>query len=102
MADPSGAARWRGRDVAEMNLRHACVHRAALARGWPAIWWKYAAAFADECTMAAGNFNHECAEAILERLGFNGLVLNAVDLCIGDIDAGALRRLALQIGSHER
>jgi hypothetical protein len=101
VADPSGAARWRGRDVAEMNLRHACVHRAALTRGWPALWWPYAAAFADECTMAAGNFNHECAEAILERLGFNGSALNAVDLCIGDIDAGALR-YALQQGSHER
>jgi hypothetical protein len=70
-----------------MNLRHACAYKASLARGAPATWWAFAAAFADECTMAGGNYNHECAEAILERLGFDGRALNAMDLCVGDTHA---------------
>jgi hypothetical protein len=87
VADPAGAARFRGRDVAEMNLRHACAYKASHARGVPATWWAYAASFADECTMAGGNYNHECAEAILERMGFDGRALNAMDLCVGDTHA---------------
>jgi hypothetical protein len=39
--------------------------------------------------MASGNYNHDCAEGVMERVGFSGKMLNAVDLCIGNIDAGA-------------
>lgn len=87
VADPVDATRVRGADVAAMNLRHACAAAAAAERGWTALWWSFAAAFARECTVASGNYNHDCAEAILERLGFDGSALNAMDLCVGDTSA---------------
>ena len=67
------------------DKRQLCVFQQASQRREPWLWWRFAAAYSEACTMANGRFGQpDCAEAVLLTLGLDGAAVNA---CMGDSDA---------------
>ena len=46
------------------NLRQLCVWKLGNDAGQPWHWWEYVTAFGEQCQMADGNYNEECAERV--------------------------------------
>ncbi|KAK9804303.1 hypothetical protein WJX72_005862 [[Myrmecia] bisecta] len=72
---------FKGWQVVEENKRQLCIFKQANEKSQPWLWWDYVAAFAEHCTMAANQFNADCAHQQLQALGLDA---SAVQQCMGD------------------
>jgi hypothetical protein len=91
--DPDGSIEkgYSGADIVAENLRQLCVFKLAAAAGRPWVWWDYVTRFGEECTMAAGKYGPECAEAVFAAVGGGKDWGSLADLhaCVGDVRADA-------------
>uniref|UniRef100_A0A0D6R212 EGF-like calcium-binding domain-containing protein n=1 Tax=Araucaria cunninghamii TaxID=56994 RepID=A0A0D6R212_ARACU len=77
---------YEGKDVVIENLRQLCVFRVANESGKPWLWWDYVTDFHLRCPMKDKKYNKECAEAVINSLGFP---VDKVLKCMGDPQADA-------------
>ncbi|KAL8509283.1 hypothetical protein ACS0TY_016471 [Phlomoides rotata] len=73
-----------GRDVVIQNLRQACFFKVAKENGRPWQWWDYVTDFSIRCPMREKKYNKECADRVIQSLGYD---VRKIDDCIGDIEA---------------
>ena len=64
--DPDGSITegYSGKDVLEYNIRQLCFSRVASKSGTPWLWWDYADALFERCSIKSGAFTQECAEEV--------------------------------------
>ena len=64
--DPDGDLRsgFSGKDVVEQNLRQLCGYKWADGAGKPWLWWRYAAANGEKCSMAANKYSMDCLRQV--------------------------------------
>lgn len=69
--DPDGSIEegYTGAEVVQENLRQLCVFKLGNETQQPWIWWEYVTKFGEECTMAASQYNKECAERVFQEIG---------------------------------
>ncbi|KAL7098874.1 hypothetical protein ACP275_09G046100 [Erythranthe tilingii] len=73
-----------GKDVVVQNLRQACFFHVAKQNGKPWHWWDYVTDFSIRCPMKQNMYNKECADRVIQSLGYD---VSKIDECIGDIEA---------------
>ena len=78
---------YNGSSVATENLRQICLFRELSGphHGAPWLWWDYSVHHVDHCKMTEGNFDEECADAVMTGLGLDAESVGRVKACVGDV-----------------
>ena len=59
---------YTGSDVVSEDKRQLCLYDFLASRDKRSVWWEYASAFAEQCTMREGSFGLECSMDLIRKL----------------------------------